>query len=89
MNIQIKIENKTIHIFLKNKERILDVVIFKEKHDLSEKLLPAINRLLKKNNLAVKDIKNMDILADINDSFTTYRIAKTTADSFNWAIKKI
>lgn len=89
MNIEIKIENYIVTLLLKNKNEILDCVIFPEERNLAEKLLPSIDKLLKKNKLKPRDIQRMDLQADIDDSYTTFRIAKSVTDSFNWAVKMI
>lgn len=89
MNIEIKIEKNVVSIFLKNKNNMQDQVVFPEERNLSEKLLPSIDKLLKKNKLKSTDIKKMELQADIDDSYTTYRIAKAVVDSFNWAIKEL
>ncbi|MEK7598358.1 MAG: hypothetical protein AAB487_01330 [Patescibacteria group bacterium] len=89
MNIKIKIEKNIISIFLKSNNDILDKVVFPEERNLAEKLLPSIDKLLKKSKLGTKDIDRMQLEADMDDSYTTYRIAKSIADSFNWARKRI
>lgn len=89
MNIEIKIESNQVSIFLKKKNGILDEVIFPEERNLAEKLLPSIDKLLRKNKLEPKDIKVMKLKADMDDSYTTFRIAKSVTDSFNWAVKRL
>ena len=89
MNIQIKIKDNIISILLMDKNRILDKIVFKEKRNLSEKLLPSVDRLLKKNKIRARDIETMKTEADINDSYTTYRIAETVSKTFNWAVNKL
>jgi hypothetical protein len=89
MNIEIKIEKNTVSIFLQNKNNIVDQVVFLEKRNLAEKLLPSIDKLLKKNKLRPKDVKRMELEADMDDSYTTFRIAKSVVDSFNWAVKRL
>ncbi|PJA87177.1 MAG: hypothetical protein CO141_00855 [Candidatus Moranbacteria bacterium CG_4_9_14_3_um_filter_42_9] len=87
MNIEIKIQKNLVSIFLKNKKNIQAQIIFPEEHNLAEKLLPSIDSLLKKNKAKPTDIEKMELIADMDDSFTTYRIAKAVADSFNWSRK--
>jgi len=89
MNIEIKIEKNVVSIFLKNKKNIQDQIVFPEERNLAEKLLPSIDSLLKKNKAKPTDIEKMELIADLDDSFTTYRIAKAVVDSFNWAVKKV
>ena len=87
MNLKINIENNRINIFLRDKDKILDRIAFPEERNLSEKLLPSIDKLLKKNKLEPRQIEKMELKADMDDSFTTFRIAKSMADSFNWSRK--
>jgi len=87
MDIEIKIENKVVEVSIMEKRTVLDKIIISEEHRLSEDLLPTIDKLLKKNKLAPKDITKMTLKSDIGENFTTYRIAKAVADAFNWANK--
>jgi len=87
MNVEIEIEKNVVSIFLKNKRNIQDQIVFPEERNLAEKLLPSVDKLLKKNNLESGDIEKMKLKADMDDSYTTFRIAKSVVDSFNWAKK--
>jgi hypothetical protein len=87
MNIQIKIENKLVEINLLNGKKTIDNITIAEEHRLSEDLLPTIDKLLKKNKLETKDIAEMTVKSDMDDNFTTPRIAKAVANAFNWANK--
>jgi len=88
MNIKIRIEKNVVSIFLKSKDKILDKTIFPDEHNMSEKLLTSIDKLLRKNKLRPEDVKKMELKADISDSCTTYRIAKSVTESFNWSVRK-
>jgi tRNA A37 threonylcarbamoyladenosine modification protein TsaB len=87
MTIEIRILNKEITLLLKDKKNIIDSVDFPEERQLSEKLLPAIDKLIKKNKLSAKDINRIKVKSDLGDNFTTCRIAKTVANTWNWAMK--
>jgi len=87
MNVEIKIENKTVEISLLNKRTVLDKIVMVEEHRLSEDLLPMIDELLKKNNLIVGDVDKMILKSDMEDNFTTQRIAKAVVQAFNWTKK--
>jgi tRNA A37 threonylcarbamoyladenosine modification protein TsaB len=80
------IKNKLVQIILEEKGKNIDRLSFPEENNLSEKLLPCLDELLKKNKLEPKDVKK--VIADVEtpESFTTSRIAKAVAESFNWAI---
>lgn len=89
MKILLEIKAGWIKIILKNKKNILDEVSFLEERNLSEKLLPTIDKLLKKNKLQPQDIADFQVVSDLGENFTTYRIAKTVAEAFKFAIKEI
>lgn len=88
MTIEIEISNNLVKIFLKDKNNVLDKIEFPEEHNISEKLLPELDRILKRNRLEPKDIKKAELKTDIGESFTTYRIAKAIVESFNWSVRK-
>jgi tRNA A37 threonylcarbamoyladenosine modification protein TsaB len=85
MEILIKIQNRKIKIFLLKNDKAFDSLTISEEMKLSEKLIPTIDELLKKNKLESVDIKKMQINSDQGDSFTTTRIAKAVANAWNYA----
>ena len=92
MKIEIEIKSgedrhAKIDIRLLDGLKIIDSFDFAEERQLSERLLPSIDDLLKKNKLAVADIEEMTLISNVDESFTTYRIAKSVVDAFNWANK--
>ncbi len=82
--IEIKLENKKIELCLKDGRKVLDMISFEEKGDLTEKLLPMIDKLIKKNKLQLKDIKKIVTKSDLKEPFTSYRILKTVEKTFNF-----
>ena len=89
MFIDIKIENKVVQIVLKEKGKVVDKLNFPEENNLSEKLLPSIDKLLKRNKFEPKDIKKVIADVDTPESFTASRIAKAVAGTFNYAIRQL
>lgn len=88
VGVYLEIKAGWIKIILKDKKNILDEVSFLEERNLSEKLLPTIDRLLKKNKLQSRDIKDFQVVSDLGENYTTFRIAKTVAQSFLFALKE-
>lgn len=86
MQIELKIENKEVEIFLKNDDIVLDKAIMRNEYRLSEELLLEIENLLVKNELTIADIKKANLISDMNDNFTTQRIALTTIKAINWGV---
>jgi tRNA A37 threonylcarbamoyladenosine modification protein TsaB len=87
MDMLIVVKNREIIISLKEDSRVLDEIIFCDEHNLTEKLLPKIDELLRKNKLQIADIKKASVFSDSPDSYTTPRIAKTVVNSINWAVR--
>jgi len=83
MNLLIDIKNGKIDIVLKEKAKKINSLSFLDEHNLTEKLLISIDKLLRKNNLEICNIKNIWLKSDKKKSFTTQRIAQITADITN------
>jgi len=79
MQILITIKEKKVKITLIDGEKEQDGLEIVEEYALSQKLLPKIDELLKRNGLAPKDIKEVRVESDQGENFTTTRIAKTVA----------
>lgn len=89
MKIQIIIRNNETRIILKKGNKLLDAVSFAEKNNLSEKLLPAIDKLLRRNKISPGDIKRTALKTDIKESYTTQRIAAAVAKTYNFAVDNL
>jgi len=89
MKIIIKIEDRKVELILENNNKIVDKFSWREERNLSQKLLVEIDNLLKKNKLKSLDIKNMQVKTDISERFTTVRIAKIVAKTFNFNNKAL
>lgn len=87
MKIIIEIKNKVTKLILEEKEAVLDEFTFPEDHNISERLLPLVDELLKRHSLTPKDIENFSVETDLGDSYTSRRIAETVANVFNWEKK--
>ena len=82
--IIIKIENKKIGLVLKDGKKPIDEFFWEDKRDLSQRLLREIDNLLQKNNLDPKNLSTMKVKTNMDDNFTSVRIAKVVADTFNF-----
>lgn len=85
MKIEIRIENKNTSIVLLDKNQAIDQINLPDEKQLSQELLPSIGQLLLRNGLTSADVKKINLKSDIPDTFTTFRIAKAVAETFNWA----
>ena len=84
MNIDIIIKNRQINLVLTEKGKKLDEISFPEDRNLSQKLLPAIDNILLRNKLKIKDIKKTRLISDIKEPYTSYRLAKAVVNGINW-----
>ncbi|MDQ1284506.1 MAG: hypothetical protein QG620_854 [Patescibacteria group bacterium] len=88
MKLIIKIENGIITLILRKTGKMLDETVFPDEHNLSRVLLFKISQLLGKNKLEAEDVKKIEVVSDQGDSYTTTRIAKTVAKTWEYAIKE-
>lgn len=82
--IKIELKNRKVQISLKKGKEVLDRLVFMEKGDLTEKLLPMMEKIVKRNKLQIKDIEKIKIKSDLKEPFTSYRILKTVGKIFNF-----
>ncbi|KKP68858.1 MAG: hypothetical protein UR66_C0003G0123 [Candidatus Moranbacteria bacterium GW2011_GWE1_35_17] len=85
MHIILEIKEDKVSLLLKDKKKIVDEISWKERLDLSEKLLFVIDKLLVKNNLKSSDMSKMIVKYDISDNLTTVRISEMVAKTFNFS----
>lgn len=84
MIVIIEIKNKITKLILKNNSEKIDELVFEADENISEKLLPNFNELLKKNKLTTQNIDNIEVETDLGDSFTSRRIAEAMRNAFLW-----
>ena len=83
MNLIIQIKDKKIGLVLKEDEQFADEFFWEEERNLSQRLLVEIDNLLQRNDLKPKDLSEVKVKTNIDDKFTTVRIAKVVANTFN------
>ncbi len=84
MIVIIEIKNKITKLILKNNSEKIDELVFEADENISEKLLPNFDELLKKNKLTTQNIDNIEVETDLGDSFTSRRIAEAMRNAFLW-----
>lgn len=87
-NLEIKIEDNQITLILRKDEEIVDEMKWSEYHNLSAELLSRIDELITRNGVDRNDVKNVSVNTGIDEKFTTVRIAKVVADTFNYVNSK-
>ncbi|MFA5961567.1 MAG: hypothetical protein WC848_02720 [Parcubacteria group bacterium] len=87
MQIIIEIKNKITKLILKDGQKTVDEVVFGAEENISEKLLPNFDVLLKKNEFTLEDIANVEVETDLGDTFTSRRIAEAMKNAFLWTKK--
>ena len=88
MQIIIEIKNKVTKLILKDKEKKLDELVFGADENISEKLLPNFDILLKRNKQEPKNISRVEVESDLGDTFTSRRIAEAMKNAFLWTKKR-
>lgn len=78
-------QNEKMEIALREKGKVLARKIVAMRHNEAEKLLLAIDKLLKVNKLTLKDIKGIEV-ENVGGSFTSLRIGVITANALGYAL---
>jgi hypothetical protein len=84
MRIIIELKNKTVKLVLKKREKVFDEIIFLQEENISQKLLPFFDEILKRNKLMAGDIERISIDTDLEENYTSRRIAQTFVNSFDY-----
>ena len=84
MQLKILIDGNAIELQLKNGRKIIDTFAWNDQYSLSEKLLPSIDALLKKNGLSAKDVEKVSSIASAVTSVTSVRIIKAVEKALNF-----
>jgi hypothetical protein len=88
MNLIIAISQEgEVSLFLeKNKKRIASLV-WKDKKDLMEKLLPNIEKFLKQEKIKPQDLVTVKVSSEIEKNCSTSRIAIAQAKALNYCLE--
>jgi tRNA A37 threonylcarbamoyladenosine modification protein TsaB len=86
MILELHLTKNKATLYLKDGKNILDKTSWVENNNLSQKLLLEIDKIIRKNKLKKKDIKKMEVKSDIPVGYTTTRIARTVAKTYNFAV---
>ncbi|MFH1583463.1 MAG: hypothetical protein ABIB72_04095 [Candidatus Falkowbacteria bacterium] len=78
-------QNNSIEIAVKDKNKLIAVKKFKSHRAQAEKLLPAIDKLLKNSKLKLSDLSSIEI-ENRGGSFTSSRIGVVTANALAYAL---
>lgn len=78
-------QNNSIEISLKDKNKLVAAKKFKSNRTQAEKLLPAIEKLLKANKFKLSDLESVEV-ENRGGSFTSLRIGVVTANALAYAL---
>ena len=87
MQVIIEIKNKMTKLILRDGQKTVDEVVFGVEENISEKLLPNFDALIKRNKLTLDDIRSVEVETDLGDTFTSRRIAEAMKNAFDWTKK--
>lgn len=85
-NFKLKAElnQNCLNIILEQDNFFLGKIKTDNDRTLSKKLLPLLDKFLKKNIISVKDIREVELKSELPDSFTSFRIVKVVLDAIYW-----
>lgn len=73
-----------ISLSLKDGRKVVDFLLWNDETNMSERLLVEIDKMLKKNRIKKEEVGKMTVKSDIPVGYSTVRIAKTVANTWNW-----
>ncbi|NTV41237.1 MAG: hypothetical protein HGA61_03100 [Candidatus Moranbacteria bacterium] len=85
MLLQISLDRNDIKLTLKNGRKVVDVLAWNDEYTLSEKLLPNIDKLLRRNKISKKQIEKITTKITKISGVTSIRIVQTVAKGWNVA----
>lgn len=83
MLLQISLDRNDIKLTLKDGRKVVDVFAWNDEYTLSEKLLPNIDGLLRKNKISKKQIEKVTTKITKTSGVTSIRIVQTVAKAWN------
>lgn len=86
-HFSLEVSKSEVFLNLKKRDEILEKVLVGDGYGLAEKLLPAIDDMLRKNGIEAKDIEVFEVASDLPEGYSSRRIAETVASIFGFALK--
>ncbi|HBI34314.1 MAG TPA: hypothetical protein DEA43_01820 [Candidatus Moranbacteria bacterium] len=83
MILQISLDGNDIKLTLKDGRKIVDELSWNDEYTLSEKLLPNIDELLRKNKISKSKIEKVTTKISKTSGVTSARIVRTIAAAWN------
>jgi hypothetical protein len=83
MVLEISLDGNNIKLALKDGRKVVDILAWNDEYTLSEKLLPNIDSLLKKNKISKSEVKKVTTKITKNSGVTSARIVQTVAKAWN------
>lgn len=80
MKIRIQIKNQKAEALLLSGAKVVDQEAIREFNNISEELLPAVDRILKRNKITLADIQKIDSVSDLPESYTASRIVEAVVE---------
>jgi hypothetical protein len=81
MQLFFQLQKEKVRIALVEDEVECDVIELDDIRGLSQTLLPAVDALLQRHQLAAEDLVSIDMTSEIAPVFTSYRIVEATLKS--------
>ena len=76
MKLELILEQTQVNLSLLNDGKIIASEIFSYYHDLDDKLITRLDRLLKRNKIDVSSLKSYNILGGLGSEATSHKIAE-------------
>lgn len=87
--LRAELDRDFLSVFLEKEGRMFGKIKTINDKTLSVKLLPLLDKFLKKSKIAVGKIDDTELKSELSDSFTSYRIVEVILDAIKWNLHNI
>jgi tRNA A37 threonylcarbamoyladenosine modification protein TsaB len=84
LKLKAELNHDFLLVSLEKEGRVIGKVKTSNDRTISQKLLPLLDKFLKKNKVSTEDIKDIKLKSKLPDSFTSYRIVKVVLETIKW-----
>ena len=87
MVLELNLEKNKAVLYLKNGKKVIDKVEWQEANSLTRRLIVETDKIIRRNKLE-KETLHFKVRSALPVGYTSERIARTVAKTFNFAVKR-
>jgi hypothetical protein len=80
-----EVDKAEVFLSLKNRDIVIEQALVCDGCSIVEKMLPAIDAMLRRHHLQTGDIKKFEVISDLPEGYSARRITETIASIYGFA----